>query len=442
MYRFSYIKNRFSYIKIFVFSILVVCIILLLVIPSCTVRQNYKDSTEYFYNYNNATSNNEIQSIEMKVGETENITLVVPQKKYFSFDGWYLDSTFNIKVSDEYGSFLIGDEIFKYSSTTLYAKWIVNEEITYRILMNFVTEVHATLETSNGRLVNVDYLMSDKERQVCNAIVYQFSLYLNEMFDGLVTFEIDSYFTKQPIYENCIYHGVASYYGKEIKYYYIDAQDIDEISQMTEEYRCVINTFSFNDYKGLLHHAGGYGNEKFAVLYLESILSQTILNQKPIESLLDLTDSDWDSILVSYAHEFVHTIEQGITVCEYHRVVAEYQSQRIPDSEATRLYLLNQAHRLYGTEIVGIPYSYWKGDLFTVKYVASEGGYIDSSWEDYWLGHTTQLVPRGSRTNKVIAYPLEGYEFVKWSDGEISASRTDYNIQKDILLYALFKKID
>ena len=53
MYRFSYIKNRFSYIKIFVFSILVVCIILLLVIPSCTVRQNYKDSTEYFYNYNN-----------------------------------------------------------------------------------------------------------------------------------------------------------------------------------------------------------------------------------------------------------------------------------------------------------------------------------------------------------------------------------------------------
>lgn len=422
--------------------LILVAVILLFVNASCNNEQNLKVTTEYFYNYNNATSNNEIPSIELKAGETENITLVVPQKEYFSFDGWYLDSTFNIRVSDKYGAFLIGDDIFKYSSTTLYAKWIVNEEVTYRILMSFVTEVHATLETTDGSLVNVDYLMSDKERQVCNAIVYQFSLYLNQMFDGLVTFEIDSYFTKQPIYEDCIYHGVASYYGRDIKFYYIDAKDIDEISQIAEEYRCVINTCSFNDYQGLLHHAGGYGNEKFAVLYLEGILGQTILNQKPIESLLDLTDSDWNSILVSYAHEFVHTIEQGITICEYHRVVAEYQSQRIPDSVATRLYLLNQAHRLYGEEIVGIPYSYWKDEILTVKYVAGEGGGIDSSWEDYWLGHTTQRVPRGSRTNMVIACPFPGYEFVKWSDGKVTASRTDYNIQEDILLYAIFKKID
>lgn len=416
--------------------------ILLFVHPSCYVEQNFKDFKIFFYDYNNATSNNEIESIEIRFGEIENITLVVPQKEHFTFDGWYLDSEFNIKVSDKYGAFLIGNDIFEYSSTTLYAKWTVDEEITYRILMTFVTEVHATLETSEGKLINVNYLMSDKERQVCNAIVYQFSLYLNQMFDGLVTFEIDSYFTKQPIYEECIYNGVASYYGKEIKYYYIDAQDIDEISQITEKYRSVINTCSFNDYQGLLHHAGGYGNAKFAVLYLESILSQTILNQKPIESLLDLSDSDWHSILVSYAHEFTHTIEQSITVCSYHRVVAEYQTLGIPDSESTRLYLLNQAHRLDGTEIVGIPYSYWKGDILTVKYVASEGGYIDSSWEDYWLGHTTQLVPRGSRTNTVIAYPLEGYEFVKWSDGVVTASRTDYNIQEDILFYAIFKKID
>lgn len=417
-------------------------VILLFVHSSCYVGQNFKDSKVYFYDYNNATSNNEIESIELKVGETENITLVVPQKEYFTFDGWYLDSEFDIKVSDKYGSFLIGDDIFEYSSITLYAKWIVNEEITYRILMSFVTEVHATLETSYGKLINVDYLMSDKEKQVCDTIVRQFSLYLNQMFDGLVTFEIDSYFTKQPIYEDCIYNGVASYYGKEIKYYYIDAKDIDEISQIAEQYRCVINTCSFNDYEGLLHHAGGYGNEKYAVLYLENILSQTILNQKPIESLLDLTDSDWNSILVSYAHEFVHTIEQGITVCSYHRVVAEYQTEGIPDSESTRLYLLNQAHRLYGAEIVGIPYSYWKGDIFTVKYVASEGGYIDSNWTDYWLGHTNQRVPRGSRTNTVTAYPLAGYEFVKWSDGKATASRTDYNIQENILLYAIFKKID
>ena len=424
------------------FISLLILIIAIIFIVACYVHDIDKNSIVFTYNYNNATSNTNIKEVELRRNNLCDVKLVVPYKDYFSFDGWYLDFDFNIKVSDEQGELVIDDAIFEYGSSMLYAKWLVNEEITYRILMSFVTEVHATLETSDGNLINVDYLMSDKERQVCNAIVYQFSLYLNQMFDGLVTFEIDSYFTKQPIYEDCIYNGVASYYGKEIKYYYIDAQDIDEISQIAEEYRCVINTCSFNDYQGLLHHAGGYGNEKYAVLYLESILRQTILNQKPIDSLLDLSDSDWRSILVSYAHEFVHTIEQGITVCEYHRVLAEYQSQMIPDSEATRLYLLHQAHRLYGAEIVGIPYSYWKGDIFTVKYEASEGGYIDSNWTDYWLGHTNQRVPKGSRTNTVTAYPYAGYKFVKWSDGILTNARTDFNVQQNIIVFAIFERIE
>lgn len=432
--------------KLYVFNKRIVILFLLILIiflfPAFCFEDADKNSVVFTYDYNNATFNTELKEVELKRENLSGFKLIVPEREYYHFDGWFLDSDFLKRVTNEYGAIVIGDEIFNTDSSVLYAKWIVNEKITYRILMSFVTEVHAKLETTNGTLIDVNYLMSDNERQVCNAIVHQFEAYLNEMFDGLVTFEIDSYFTKQPIYEDCIYHGVASYYGKEIKYYYIDAKDIDEISKLTEDYRCVINTFSFNDYQGLLHHAGGYGNEKFAMLYLESVLSQTILNQKPIESLLDLSDNDWQSILVSYAHEFVHTIEQGIAVCSYHRVLAEYQVQGIPDSESTRLYLLNKAHRLYGAEIVGIPYSYWKGDILTVKYIANEGGYIDSSWEDYWLGHTIQLVPRGSRTNTVIAYPLAGYEFVKWSDGKVTASRTDYNIQEDVVLYAIFKKIN
>ena len=435
-------KKLYVFKKSIAVLFLVISILIVFIYPACRLESIDKNSIVFTYDYNNATFNTELKEVELKRENLSEFKLIVPEREYYRFDGWFLDSDFLKRVTNEYGAIIIGDEIFNTDSSVLYAKWIVNEKITYRILMSFVTEVHAKLETTNGTLIDVDYIMSDNERQVCNAIVHQFATYLNEMFDGLVTFEIDSYFTEQPVYEDCIYHGVTSYYGKEIKYYYIDAKDINEISQLTEEYRCVINTFSLNDYQSLLHHAGGYGNEKFAMLYLESVLSQTILNQKPIESLLDLTDSEWQSILVSYAHEFVHTIEQGITICGYHRVVAEYQSQGIPDSESTRLYLLNKAHRLYGAEVVGVPYSYWKDDIFTVEYVAAEGGYIDSSWEDYWLGLTPQLVPRGSRTNTVIAYPFEGYKFVKWSDGKVTSSRTDYNIQKDILIYAIFKKIN
>lgn len=423
------------------------CLVLPLIVVTMiffSACQNKADKNRIVltYNYNNATSNTDITEVELRRNELSGVRLVVPQKEYFHFDGWYLDTDYQIKVSDAEGELIIGEEIFDVGSSNLYAKWIVNEEVTYKILMVYDTEVHADLETTDGKVIQVDYIMSDLEKQVCNAISFQFSSYLNQLFDGLVTFEIDSYFTKEPIYEDSIYHGVASYYGNEIKCYYIDAQNIDEISHITDDYRCVINTFSFNDYKELLHHAGGYGNEKFAKLYLENILGQTMLNYPSIEVLLDYSHSDWNSIMTSYAHEFTHTIEQGIAACSFHRVLAEYQSKGIPDHVATPLYLLNKATRLNSDELVGIPYTYWKNDILMVRYLASDGGYVDSTYDDdYWLGHTTQKVPRGSRTNTVIAYPFSGYKFVMWSDGVLTAERTDYNIQEDFTVYAIFEKI-
>ncbi|HCT91061.1 MAG TPA: hypothetical protein DF613_06745 [Lachnospiraceae bacterium] len=68
----------------------------------------------------------------------------------------------------------------------------------------------------------------------------------------------------------------------------------------------------------------------------------------------------------------------------------------------------------------------------TVVYQAEAGGRIQ--------GQTTQIIPVGSNTTEVKAVPDSGYRFVKWSDGQTGASRTDKNVQKDMTIKAQFVK--
>ena len=69
-------------------------------------------------------------------------------------------------------------------------------------------------------------------------------------------------------------------------------------------------------------------------------------------------------------------------------------------------------------------------DTFTLTYTAGSNGSI--------TGTSPQTVDYGSDGTEVTAVPNTGYHFVKWSDGVLTASRTDLNVQEDISVTATF----
>lgn len=66
----------------------------------------------------------------------------------------------------------------------------------------------------------------------------------------------------------------------------------------------------------------------------------------------------------------------------------------------------------------------------TLAYTAGTGGSI--------TGETSQTVLYGESGTTVTAVPVEGYEFVRWSDGVTTATRTDSNVTANITVTAEF----
>ena len=71
---------------------------------------------------------------------------------------------------------------------------------------------------------------------------------------------------------------------------------------------------------------------------------------------------------------------------------------------------------------------------FTLTYTAGEGGNI--------TGESRQTVQYGESGTTVTAVPEEGYEFVRWSDGVTTATRTDGNVTSDITVTVEFRRIE
>ena len=70
----------------------------------------------------------------------------------------------------------------------------------------------------------------------------------------------------------------------------------------------------------------------------------------------------------------------------------------------------------------------------TLTYAAGTGGSI--------VGETSQTVQYGESGTAVTAVPDEGYEFVRWSDGVTTATRTDSNVTSDTTVTAEFRRIE
>ncbi|MDD4804465.1 MAG: InlB B-repeat-containing protein, partial [Candidatus Pacebacteria bacterium] len=70
-------------------------------------------------------------------------------------------------------------------------------------------------------------------------------------------------------------------------------------------------------------------------------------------------------------------------------------------------------------------------NTYTVNYSAGENGSI--------TGDTSQTISYGGFTSGVTAIPNTGYHFTSWSDGVLTASRTDVNITDNISVTANFE---
>ena len=68
---------------------------------------------------------------------------------------------------------------------------------------------------------------------------------------------------------------------------------------------------------------------------------------------------------------------------------------------------------------------------YTATYVAGEGGYIS--------GEAVQTVESGKAAEEVEAVAHEGYSFLKWNDGILTAKRTDEDITASFTVTALFE---
>ena len=71
--------------------------------------------------------------------------------------------------------------------------------------------------------------------------------------------------------------------------------------------------------------------------------------------------------------------------------------------------------------------------VFEVRYIASAGGTI--------FGQSPQYIMRGDNGTEVVAIPLSGFQFDRWSDNNISPSRTETNVTSNLELVAYFSTI-
>ena len=70
----------------------------------------------------------------------------------------------------------------------------------------------------------------------------------------------------------------------------------------------------------------------------------------------------------------------------------------------------------------------------TVTYVVAEG-------EGMFEGDDVQIIELGSDTMEIIAVADDGYAFVEWSDGITDPNRTEYGVETDLVIEAVFASI-
>lgn len=382
-----------------------------------------------------------VPTVTINNDTVDTLSFPIPTREHFTFEGWYLGDTL---VGDEQGKSYFTKELLEDGNRDIVAKWTANETFTYKILLVYVTRIDATLPTvDNTSTIHVDYTMSELEREFYRLTTIRLKEYLDNIMDGLVDFQVDEYYTTQTIKtENFI---------RIQKDNILHANQIPEALNMLTRYDSALSVVSLNDENRKLYTPNGSANARYGERYADTFLrygnlDKHIATLKSNEYSLFGDNNLYQAWFRTFIHELAHTIEQRIHAYEYHDCI--YNGMKtLTDQYKQKMYYLNEIER--DDSEVGIPYEFWAGNILKVRYDAQEigvgygGGYIRG--EGYYSKDTAGAVhciydvPCGYNVPTVTAVAHEGYEFVEWSDGVKTATRTDTNITEDKTITAIFK---
>ncbi len=313
------------------------------------------------------------------------------------------------------------------------AKFVKISNIKQKILLVHVTEVQGTFKDIDGNDVVVDYKMTEEDLAVCRMITELFDICMNEMLDGLVTFEIDEYYTKEVVREECFNYKVAD----NIVWPSIYPQRIPEVAEKLSDYMAFISTVQFN-YPNYAVISNIMDCAAMVYLRIPRMIMPSGESVNDYRFINDYSNYHWVSLVGDYVHQYIYTVTNRITKPKeyyYGNVLIEYENAYMGRDknryvyEIAKLFMLNQA--MYNGEKVGIPFSVWTNEIYEVYYKCNV----------MYMGETPYYPIRVAKgcDCEVEAIPRPGYKFSHWSDGVQTAKRIDKNIQGDMEITAYFE---
>ena len=410
----------------------------------------------YSLNYNFGEAEDKPEKITFVENEIEGVTLPVLTREHFTFHGWYCGDE---QVADTGGKLLLDEELLTLKGEEIYAKFTADETFTYKILLVYVTRIDAVLphkDKSITEKVHVDYTMSDQERELCHLLTLRTRRQLNDMLDGLVEFQVDEYYTTETINEDSYFTSFGP-----VRINNLMPLNIAEVKDMVDNYDSCLAITNHGVKFEELHVSAGSAIIKHAEVRLEGFLRIAFdFQHLTMEKLLDLFRKNEDYnvygetylidtyIMEPITHELAHTIEQRVNLFDYHSCAVGRQTQYPGPFETNRAYYLNEFD--FDGEKVGIPYKFWKGDVGKITYKVTQDIYGDDGFFDCARNGTViipgeaalifEVIYGESITVSVRAYRPETYKFVQWSDGVMTAERTDL-ITGDFTVTAIFEKV-
>ena len=319
------------------------------------------------YDYRGGTNNTGVQTVTVLRDNPKASTFTVPQKEGFDFVGWYADENNNVKVTDEEGNLMYGYNTVTLETDTLYARWLDPDDdtVVYKVLIVVVDEIDATLPLREDYTIRkrLQHKISMGERLVCKQIAGKMSAYLNEWFAGKVKFEVDTYFTTQPVDTEDFYNSNHD----------LDPQRMKEVNYFYYKYDSLLVLFDMNDYKTEFRESGvqALASAKRGSAYLDVSLAWILKDSKRADQMLNDEETPgnylqsqkyyWQFIMDGCFWVFTSTIECRYYMGElysYDKAITELFYEGIQDEiEIARRYLLCEAE--IDGEKVGIPPDFW-----------------------------------------------------------------------------------
>lgn len=324
----------------------------------------------FTYHYNEATSTNTEETVLITLDNLDSIRLPVPDREGYRFKGWYSDWYQILQVSDESGKIIVGkewlqgewwyDEPRHNPENQLYAKWEAVKEVPkYKILIACVTEVHGIFETNHAKTdrIKVDFKMSEYQKTVCLKIAERFETYLDAMLNATVDFEVDTYFTTEPLSRENFYvrpDEPDTSYGINVEY-----GAIPEINEMIGNYRSVMTIYCLNDYYDEL---GVHCNAaaKYGEVSLEDLMNESDGGYSD-----ETNPWSWQFEMQCMIDLFTETVDLQLDNADRYRLdrAESYYADKMGVIDKPFLILGLYLRGEFETEEgkVGIPYSFWEG---------------------------------------------------------------------------------